>query len=150
MTERVSPRIFRVVALPAPTEREKSQMYAQRYIPHLPAAGEMMIFDRSRYNRAGVQRVRGLCTEDQVKRFLEMVPAFETVVVDSRVILLKYWLEVGPDEQTRRLEARIYNVHKVMDQRAGAPNITVPAGFPPGSRAMPITSRQRARSFDVA
>ena len=129
MTERVSPRIFRVVALPAPTERQKSQMYAQRYIPPLPAAGEMMIFDRSWYNRAGVRRVMGLCTEDQVKRFLEMVPAFEKVVVDSGVILLKYWLEVGPDEQTRRLEGRIDNVHKVMDQCAAAPNITVPQAF---------------------
>jgi len=107
MTERVSPRIFRVVALPAPTEREKSQMYAQRYIPHLPAAGEVMIFDRSWYNRAGVERVMGFCTEDQAKRFLEMVPSFEKVVVDSGIILLKYWLEVSPEEQTRRLEARI-------------------------------------------
>jgi polyphosphate kinase 2 len=107
MTERVSPRIFRVVALPAPTEREKSQMYAQRYLPHMPAAGEVVIFDRSWYNRAGVERVMGFCTEDQVKRFLEMVPAFEKVVVDDGIILLKYWLEVSPDEQTRRLEARI-------------------------------------------
>src|SRR3954447_12250610 len=107
MTERVSPRIFRVVALPAPTEREKSQMYAQRYIPHLPAAGEGMIFDRSWYNRAGVEPVIGFCTEDQAKRFLEMVPAFEKVVVDSGVILLNYWLEVSSEEQTRRLEARI-------------------------------------------
>ena len=80
MTERVSPRIFRVVALPAPTEREKSQIYAQRYIPHLPAAGEVVIFDRSWYNRAGVERVMGFCTEKQVKRFLEMVPAFEKVI----------------------------------------------------------------------
>jgi polyphosphate kinase len=107
MTERVSPRIFRVVALPAPTEREKSQMYAQRYIPHLPAAGEIMIFDRSWYNRAGVERVMGFCTEEEAKHFLEMVPAFEKVVVESGIILLKYWLEVSPDEQTRRLEGRI-------------------------------------------
>src|SRR5260370_42689548 len=106
MTERVSPRIFRVVALPAPTEREKSQMHAQRYIPHLPAAGEIVIFDRSWYNRAGVERVLGFCTEDQAKRFLEMVPAFEKVVVEDGIILLKYWLEVSPEEQTRRLEAR--------------------------------------------
>src|SRR2546429_1081109 len=113
MTERVSPRIFRVVALPAPTEREKSQMYAQRYIPHLPAAGEIMIFDRSWYNRAGVERVMGFCTEDQVKRFLEMVPAFEKVVVDSGVILLKYWLEVSSEEQTRRLDARIDDGRKI-------------------------------------
>src|SRR6202045_3828139 len=94
MTERVSPRIFRVVALPAPTEREKSQMYAQRYIPHLPAAGEIVIFDRSWYNRAGVERVMGVCTEQEVKRFLEMVPSFEKVVVEDGIILLKYWLEV--------------------------------------------------------
>src|SRR5947209_11152221 len=113
MTERVSPRIFRVIALPAPTEREKSQMYAQRYIPHLPAAGEVVIFDRSWYNRAGVERVMGFCTEEQAKRFLEMVPAFEKVVVDSGIILLKYWLEVSPEEQTRRLEARIDDGRKI-------------------------------------
>jgi polyphosphate kinase 2 len=107
MTERVSPRIFRVVALPAPTEREKSQMYPQRYIPHLPAAGEVVIFDRSWYNRAGVERVLGFCTEDQAKRFLQMVPGVEKAIIESGIILLKYWLEVGPDEQMRRLEARI-------------------------------------------
>src|SRR5437667_3335373 len=107
ITERVSPRIFRVVALPAPTEREKSQMYAQRYIPHLPAAGEIVIFDRSWYNRAGVERVLGFCTEDQAKRFLEMIPGVEKAIVESGIILLKYWLEVSPEEQTRRLEARI-------------------------------------------
>jgi polyphosphate kinase 2 len=107
MTERVSPRIFRVVALPAPTEREKSQMYAQRYIPHLPAAGEVMIFDRSWYNRAGVERVMRFCREEEVKRFLEMAPAFGKVIVDDGIILLKYWLEVSLEEQTRRLEARI-------------------------------------------
>ena len=91
MTERVSPRIFRVVALPAPTEREKTQMYSQRYTPHLPAAGEIVIFDRSWYNRAGVERVMGFCTEEQAKRFLEMVPVFERVVVEDGIILLKYW-----------------------------------------------------------
>jgi polyphosphate kinase 2 len=107
MTERVSPRIFRVVALPAPTEREKSQMYSQRYIPHLPAAGEVVIFDRSWYNRAGVERVMGFCTEDQARQFLQIVPSFEKVIVESGVILLKYWLEVSTEEQTRRLEARI-------------------------------------------
>jgi polyphosphate kinase 2 len=107
MTERVSPRIFRVVALPAPTEREKSQLYAQRYMPYLPAAGEIVIFDRSWYNRAGVERVMGFCTEEQAKRFLEMIPLIEKAIVESGVILLKYWLEVSPDEQTRRLEARI-------------------------------------------
>jgi polyphosphate kinase len=88
MTERVSPRIFRVVALPAPTEREKTQMYPQRYIPHLPAAGEVVIFDRSWYNRAGVERVMGFCTEDQAKRFLQMVPGVERAIVESGVILL--------------------------------------------------------------
>jgi polyphosphate kinase 2 len=113
MTERVSPRIFRVVALPAPTEREKSQMYAQRYLPHLPAAGEIVIFDRSWYNRAGVERVLGFCTEDQAKHFLEMVPIFERVVVEEGIILLKYWLEVSSDEQTRRLEARIDDGRKI-------------------------------------
>jgi polyphosphate kinase len=107
MTERVSPRIFRVVALPAPTEREKTQMYAQRYVQHLPAAGEIVIFDRSWYNRAGVERVMGFCTEEQAKRFLEMAPLFERVIVESGVILLKYWLEVSSEEQTRRLESRI-------------------------------------------
>ncbi len=107
MTERVSPRIFRVVALPTPTEREKSQMYAQRYIQHLPAAGEIVIFDRSWYNRAGVERVMGFCTEEQGKRFLELVPLIEKAIVESDIILLKYWLEVSPEEQTRRLEARI-------------------------------------------
>ena len=104
MTERVSPRVFRVVALPAPTEREKTQMYAQRYVPHLPAAGEVVIFDRSWYNRAGVERVMGFCTEEQAKRFLEMAPLFEKTVVESGIILLKYWLEVSAEEQTRRLE----------------------------------------------
>ena len=112
MTERVSPRIFRVVALPAPTEREKSQMYAQRYIPHLPAAGEVLIFDRSWYNRAGVERVMGFCTEDQAKRFLQMIPGVEKAIVEDGIILLKYWLEVSPEEQTRRLEARIDDGHK--------------------------------------
>src|SRR5229473_3090781 len=105
--ERERPRVFRVVALPAPTEREKSQMYAQRYIPHLPAAGEVVIFDRSWYNRAGVERVMGFCTEEQAKRFLELIPGIEKNIVEDGVLLLKYWLEVSPEEQTRRLEARI-------------------------------------------
>jgi polyphosphate kinase len=113
ITERVSPRVFRVVALPAPTEREKSQMYMQRYIPHLPAAGEIVIFDRSWYNRAGVERVMGFTEMDQVERFLRVVPLFERTVVDSGVILLKYWLEVSPEEQTRRLESRIDDGRKV-------------------------------------
>ena len=107
ITERVSPRVFRVVALPAPTEREKSQMYVQRYVPHLPSAGEIVIFDRSWYNRAGVERVMGFCTPEQTRRFLEAVPLFERAIVDSGAILIKYWLEVSPEEQTRRLEDRI-------------------------------------------
>jgi polyphosphate kinase 2 len=106
ITERVSPRVFRVVALPAPTDREKSQMYLQRYVPHFPAAGEVVIFDRSWYNRAGVERVMGFCTRKQVKGFLAGAPPFEKAMVDSGMILLKYWLDVSPDEQTRRLKAR--------------------------------------------
>ena len=113
ITERVSPRVFRVVALPAPTEREKSQMYVQRYVQHLPAAGEIVIFDRSWYNRAGVERVMGFCTEEQVKRFLELTPAVEKAIVESGIILLKYWLEVSQEEQTRRLEARIDDGRKI-------------------------------------
>jgi polyphosphate kinase 2 len=107
ITERVSPRVFRVIALPAPTEREKSQMYMQRYLPYLPAGGEVVIFDRSWYNRAGVERVMDFCTEEQAKRFLKAVPLLEQAIVDSGIILLKYWLEVSPDEQTRRLKDRI-------------------------------------------
>ena len=95
LTERVSPRVFRVFALPAPTEREKTQMYIQRYLPMMPAAGEVVIWDRSWYNRAGVERVMGFCPEESVKRFLQLVPAFEKVMVESGIILLKYWLEVS-------------------------------------------------------
>jgi polyphosphate kinase len=113
ITDRVSPRVFRVVALPAPSERERSQMYLQRYVPHLPAAGEVVIFDRSWYNRAGVERVMGFCTDDELRHFLEAVPAVEQAIVDSGVILVKYWLEVSPDEQTRRLESRIDDPRKV-------------------------------------
>ncbi|POY39110.1 polyphosphate kinase 2 [Solitalea longa] len=107
ITERVSPRVFRVVALTAPTEREKSQMYIQRYLPHLPAAGEVVIFDRSWYNRAGVERVMGFCTEETAERFLTIVPLVERAIIDSGIILIKYWLEVSEEEQTRRLESRI-------------------------------------------
>ncbi len=106
ITERVSPRVFRVVALPAPTEREKTQMYLQRYVPHFPAAGEVVIFDRSWYNRAGVERVMGFCTRKQAEGFLAGAPQFEKAMVDAGIVLLKYWLEVSPDEQTRRLKAR--------------------------------------------
>ncbi|WP_439955856.1 polyphosphate kinase 2 [Nocardia nova] len=113
ITARVSPRVFRVVALPAPTEREKSQMYIQRYLPHLPAAGEVVIFDRSWYNRAGVERVMGFCTDEQARHFLELIPTVEREIVDSGVIMLKYWLEVGQDEQTRRLQSRIDDPRKI-------------------------------------
>jgi polyphosphate kinase 2 len=113
ITERVSPRVFRVVALPTPTEREKSQMYIQRYIRHLPAAGEIVIFDRSWYNRAGVERVMGFCTEEQAKHFLVMAPSVERAITESGVILLKYWLEVSEAEQTRRLESRIDDGRKI-------------------------------------
>jgi polyphosphate kinase 2 len=112
ITERVSPRVFHVVALSAPTDREKSQMYVQRYLPHFPAAGEVTIFDRSWYNRAGVEPVMGFCTPEVSAKFLEQVPAVEKAMVDSGIILIKYWLEVGPDEQTRRLEGRINDPRK--------------------------------------
>ncbi|WP_317233288.1 polyphosphate kinase 2 [Serratia fonticola] len=107
LTERVSPRVFRVVALPAPTEREKTQMYLQRYMPYMPAAGEVVIFDRSWYNRAGVERVMGFCTQEQTHQFLETVPMVERLMVESGIILIKYWLDVSPKEQERRLRARI-------------------------------------------
>ena len=113
ITERVSPRVFRIVALPSPTEREKSQMYVQRYIPHLPAAGEVVIFDRSWYNRAGVERVMGFCTDEQAERFLTMAPGVEQAMVDSGILLLKYWLEVGEREQTKRLQARVDDPRKI-------------------------------------
>ncbi|WP_420232652.1 polyphosphate kinase 2 [Pseudomonas sp. ABY48] len=113
ITERVNPRVFRVVALTAPSEREKSQMYVQRYLPHLPAAGEVVIFDRSWYNRAGVERVMGFCTPEQVATFLKTTPLVERAIVDSGVILLKYWLEVSEEEQTRRLVARIKDGRKI-------------------------------------
>jgi polyphosphate kinase 2 len=107
LTERVSPRVFRVVALPAPTEREKTQMYLQRYMSYMPAAGEVVIFDRSWYNRAGVERVMGFCTPEQTHQFLETVPMVERLIVESGIILIKYWLDVSPKEQERRLRARI-------------------------------------------
>jgi polyphosphate kinase 2 len=107
ITERVSPRVFRVVALPAPSDRERTQMYAQRYMPHLPAAGEIVIFDRSWYNRAGVEHVMGFCTDDQYRRFLKVTPLFEKQLVDGGIQLIKLWLEVGNKEQERRFRARI-------------------------------------------
>ena len=113
ITERVSPRVFRVVALPAPTDREKSQMYIQRYLPHFPAAGEVVIFDRSWYNRAGVEPVMGFCTPQDTQRFLELVPGVEKAMADDGILLLKYWLEVSPGEQTRRLESRMNDPRKI-------------------------------------
>ena len=107
ITERVSPRVFRVVALPAPSDREKTQMYIQRYMEHFPAAGEIVIFDRSWYNRAGVEYVMGFCTEDQHRRFLELCPIFENYVVAAGILLIKFWLEVSSEEQERRFKARI-------------------------------------------
>jgi polyphosphate kinase 2 len=113
IVERVSPRVFRVVALPAPTEREKSQMYIQRYIPYLPAAGEIVIFDRSWYNRSGVERVLGFCSEEQAKRFLQVTPPVEKAFIESGIILVKYWLEVSQEEQERRLKSRIDDGRKI-------------------------------------
>jgi polyphosphate kinase 2 len=113
ITERVSPRVFRVIALPTPTEREKSQMFIQRYLPHMPAGGEIVIWDRSWYNRAGVERVMGFSSEQQVKRFLQLTPPIEKTFVESGIILLKYWLEVSMEEQTRRLESRIDDGRKI-------------------------------------
>jgi polyphosphate kinase 2 len=107
ITDRVSPRVFRQVALPAPSDREKSQMYVQRYMQHFPAAGEIVIFDRSWYNRAGVEHVMGFCTDEQYERFLELTPVFEKHLIDGGIQLIKFWLEVGNKEQQRRFEARI-------------------------------------------
>jgi polyphosphate kinase len=107
ITERVSPRVFRLIALPAPSDREKTQMYMQRYMQHFPAAGEIVIFDRSWYNRAGVERVMGFCSDKEYQRFLENCPEAEKYMVDGGIILIKYWLEVGQEEQTRRFEARV-------------------------------------------
>lgn len=107
ITERVSPRVFRVVALPAPTDREKTQIYMQRYIQHLPAAGEVVIFDRSWYNRPGVERVMGFCSEEKARRFLELAPRFEAAMIESGIVLLKYFLDVSEEEQERRFRQRI-------------------------------------------
>src|SRR3982751_1050817 len=107
LTERVSPRVFRVAALPAPSDRQKSQMYMQRYMEHFPAAGEVTIFDRSWYNRAGVEYVMGFCSEEQHRRFLEVCPIFEKFIVANGILLFKYWLEVSSDEQERRFKARM-------------------------------------------
>jgi polyphosphate kinase 2 len=113
ITERVSPRVYRIVALPAPTEREKSQLYLQRYVEHFPAGGEIAIFDRSWYNRAGVERVMGFCSERQVQRFLKLCPLWERGMVESGIILVKYWFEVGQEEQTERFKSRINDGRKI-------------------------------------
>ena len=113
ITERTSPRVFRIAALPSPTEREKSQMYIQRYMAHFPAAGEVVLFDRSWYNRAGVERVMGFTPEDQVKRFLRYVPPVEKTIIESGIILVKYWLEVSQENQTLRFEERINDYKKI-------------------------------------
>ena len=113
ITERVNPRIFRTVALPAPTEREKTQMYMQRYLAHYPAGGEIVIFDRSWYNRGGVERVMGFTTEAKCNRFLELVPTFEKYIVEAGIILVKYWFEVGMEEQTRRFKQRVNDPRKL-------------------------------------
>src|SRR5262250_2830313 len=107
ITERVSPRVFRLVALPAPSDREKSQMYIQRYMAHFPAAGEIVIFDRSWYNRAGVEHVMGFATKEQYHRFLDLCPIYEKYIVNGGITIIKYWLEVSNDEQARRFEARV-------------------------------------------
>ena len=147
ITERVSPRVFRVVALPAPTEREKSQMYVQRYLPHFPAGGEVVIFDRSWYNRAGVERVMGFCTPEETQRFLEMAPGVEKAMVDSGILLFKYWLEVSPDEQTRRLQSRIDDPRKIwklsdMDLRSYRSGTTTRR---PGTTCWPAPTRRGHR-----
>jgi polyphosphate kinase 2 len=113
ITDRVSPRVFRVVALPTPTEREKTQVYMQRYIAHFPAAGEIILFDRSWYNRAGVERVMGFCTEEQYLGFLHYTPIFEKAITDNGILLIKYWLDVGMKEQERRFRDRIRDARKI-------------------------------------
>jgi polyphosphate kinase len=113
ITERVSPRVFRVVALPAPSERERSQIYFQRYFEHLPAAGEIVIFDRSWYNRAGVERVMGFCTDEEYERFLRVCPAWERDIIDAGLTLIKYWFEISQEEQTRRFSERINDPRKI-------------------------------------
>ncbi len=113
ITERVSPRVFRVVALPAPTEREKTEMYIQRYMAHFPAAGEVIIFDRSWYNRAGVEHVMGFCTQEQYEDFLQKTPLAEHLIIQNGIILIKYWLEVSEEEQDRRFKSRINDGRKI-------------------------------------
>lgn len=113
IVDRLSPRVFRVVALPTPSEREKTQLYLQRYIQHFPAAGEVVIFDRSWYNRAGVERVMGFCTDEEYQRFLHYIPTFEHMIVDSGIQLIKYWLDISQKEQEHRFQDRIHDLRKV-------------------------------------
>ena len=126
ITERVSPRVFRIVALPAPTEREKSQMYLQRYMEHFPSAGEIVLFDRSWYNRAGVEHVLGYCTDEQYRGFLRVTPETERVVIQSGIMLIKYWLEVSQEEQTRRFEERIHDGRKTWKLSPHGPGVAPP------------------------
>ena len=121
ITERLSPRVFRVVALPAPSDREKSQVYMQRYMQHFPAAGEVVIFDRSWYNRAGVEHVMGFCTPKEHKRFLELCPQMEKFIVEGGIILIKLWMEVGNDEQKRRFEARVQRSAPAVEAESDGP-----------------------------
>ena len=143
----MSPRVFRVVALPAPTEREHSQMYMQRYVPHFPAAGEVVIFDRSWYNRAGVERVMGFCTLEETERFLEQAPPVEKAMVDSGILLLKYWLEVSPKEQTRRLERRINDPRKVWKLSDISHLLSQVPYKPLVHNDVTLPKRQRARGY---
>ena len=113
ITNRTSPRVFRTVALPAPTEREKTEFYLQRYMAHLPAAGEVALFDRSWYNRLGVERVMGFCTDEEYERFLDICPGFEHALVEDGIILVKYWLHINDEEQERRFRSRIEDPRKV-------------------------------------
>ncbi len=124
--ERVSPRVFRLVALPAPTERQKTQIYAQRYIEHLPAGGEIVIFDRSWYNRAGVEHVMGFCTEEQYKKFLKGCPIFENFIINNGIILLKYWLDVSEKVQHKRFQARIHDPSKRWKLSPDGPRVSPP------------------------
>ena len=142
ITQRVSPRVFKHIALPTPSDREKTQIYSQRYIAHFPAGGEIILFDRSWYNRAGVERVMGFCTEEQSVRFLEVTPQFERELVDNGIILLKYFLDVSQDEQRRRFESRVTEPVKhwklsPMDTEFGAALVGLHQGLPgydPGDR----------------
>ena len=145
ITERVSPRVFRVVALPAPSDREKSQMYMQRYFNHFPAAGEIVIFDRSWYNRAGVEHVMGFCTDKQYERFLRLCPVFEQQIADSGIQLVKFWLEVGNKEQERRFQARIED--PVRQWKLSAMDLPSRARWYDYSRARDAMFKATDRSF---